>query len=172
MSAEKETLNNLFDILPGDHRQPEEPSEPAPEPEVGTLEPEPQEDEAAEAPGGEEESPELDLFGRPVERWREHWKGMPEFVQEDLTPHRTIYVHFESNEDVSAFSDLIGQTITPLTKTLWYPEAEIGRIANKRYVDTRKDEEGNRVEVEADLGEVGEPGEGAGARPRADRDSR
>src|SRR5712671_4073293 len=37
------------------------------------------------------------------EWWEEHWKGMPEFVQSDLEPFKTIYVHFEKREDMSAF---------------------------------------------------------------------
>lgn len=69
------------------------------------------------------------------EWWHEHWKGMPEFVQEDLAPVKTIYVHFESKEDYQAFSELVGQRLTMNTRSIWYPEAEIGRTFNKRYID-------------------------------------
>lgn len=68
------------------------------------------------------------------EWWEEHWQGMPEYVSEDLTPFKSIYVHFESREDIKKFSELVGQTITLDTKCIWYPEAEIGRIADKRYI--------------------------------------
>lgn len=74
------------------------------------------------------------LFDRG-EAWEDEWQGMPEFIQEDLEPFKTLYVHFECWEDVAAFSRLIGQRITPETRSLWYPEAEIGRYADKRYID-------------------------------------
>jgi hypothetical protein len=70
------------------------------------------------------------------EWWEDSWKGMPEFVQKDLQPVKTIYVHFEKREHVAKFADLVGQTITPNTRAIWFPEAEIGRFANfKMYVD-------------------------------------
>jgi hypothetical protein len=75
------------------------------------------------------------------EWWEEHWKGMPEFVQEDLAPVKTIYVHFESKEDYQAFSKLVGQSLTMNTRSIWYPEAEIGRTFNKRYIDEPPPEE-------------------------------
>jgi hypothetical protein len=72
------------------------------------------------------------------EWWEEHWQGMPEFVQEDLTPWKSIAVNFKSEEDLKDFCAIIGQNI-PATKTretqcIWHPKAEIGRIADKRYV--------------------------------------
>jgi hypothetical protein len=33
-----------------------------------------------------------------------------------------VKVHFESNEDVEAFSRLLEQAITPETKFLWWPQ--------------------------------------------------
>jgi hypothetical protein len=65
----------------------------------------------------------------------EHWKNMPEYVSEDLTPYRTLPVHFATEADMLAFSALVGQKITKITKSIWYPEAEIGRTADKKYVD-------------------------------------
>ena len=82
-----------------------------------------------------EETKQPGLFGEPDDLWREVWKGMPEFEQQDLTPVRTIYVHFEQHEDVQKFAELIGQHITPHTRSIWYPEAEIGHFAGKAYVD-------------------------------------
>jgi hypothetical protein len=67
--------------------------------------------------------------------WREEWQGMPEFVQEDLTSKRKIIVHFRNDDDVKAFSHLIGQKITPKQKSLWFPEMEIRRYRHMRYVD-------------------------------------
>lgn len=73
------------------------------------------------------------------EWWEEHWKGMPEYVSKDLTPFKTVYVHFEKREDMQAFAALVSQTITLDTKSIWYPKAEIGRIADKRYIDALPD---------------------------------
>ena len=85
------------------------------------------------APSSEPEQPALFDKG---EWWHEHWKGMPEYISEDLTPFRTIYVHFEKREDVDAFAVLIGQRIGPNVKSIWYPEAEIGHYIDKLYVDS------------------------------------
>jgi len=68
--------------------------------------------------------------------WEEAWQGMPEFKMEDLTPIKSVMVHFASWEDSERFAELIGQTVTPKTKSVWYPEAEIGRYVTRRYVDT------------------------------------
>ena len=67
--------------------------------------------------------------------WEDHWIGMPEFLQEDLTSNRKIIVHFRNQEDVDAFTELMAQKITPKQKSIWYPEMPIRRYANKRYVD-------------------------------------
>jgi hypothetical protein len=69
------------------------------------------------------------------EWWEESWKGMPEFVQKDLEPFKSIYVHFETREDMNAFSALVGQKVGVDTRSIWYPEAEIGRYSNKRFID-------------------------------------
>ena len=67
------------------------------------------------------------------EDWREIWKGMPEFNQKDLTPFQSILIHFDSLEDRKSFSNLVGQTVTDLTKSIWHPKAVIGKISDKRY---------------------------------------
>jgi hypothetical protein len=89
---------------------------------------------------------QVSLFDKG-EWWQEFWKGMPEFVQEDLTPVKTIYVHFETREDMEAFAKLVDQPLTMNTRSIWYPEAEIGRIANKRYIDELPKELDEDIEV-------------------------
>jgi hypothetical protein len=87
------------------------------------------------------------------EWWHDYWKGMPEFVQEDLAPVKTIYVHFETRDDYLAFAKLVGQTLTMNTRSIWYPEAEIGRTFNKRYIDApppETDDELELIEVEVE----------------------
>jgi hypothetical protein len=78
------------------------------------------------------------LFGN-AEWWEDYWRGMPEFVQEDLAPVRSIQVDFASDAAIEEFCRLVDQQITEhakRTRSIWYPEAEIGRFANKRYVST------------------------------------
>lgn len=77
------------------------------------------------------------LFGAVEEFDVTHreWREMPEFVQEDLSPWKSIAVHFESRSDMEAFSRLVGQSLTAKTQSVWYPKAEILRMADKRYAD-------------------------------------
>jgi len=76
---------------------------------------------------------QLPLFNLPPS-WSDHWKGMPEYAQKDLMPWQTIKVHFNGPRDREAFAQLVGQKLTDLTQQIWYPKAEIGRIADKRFV--------------------------------------
>lgn len=75
------------------------------------------------------------LFDDLEESFREEWRDMPEFVQEDLTPYRVINVRFRNQADVDAFEKLMEQKITEKQKTLWFPYAEPRRAAHLRYVD-------------------------------------
>jgi len=68
------------------------------------------------------------------EWWEEHWKGMPEFVSKDCKPFKTLYVHFESREDMEAFAKIIKQQITLDTQSVWHPEATINDFSKIRYV--------------------------------------
>ena len=77
------------------------------------------------------------------EWWQDHWKAMPEFVQKDLMPFRTIYVHFECRAHMDQFSKLVEQPIGLNTKFIWYPEAELAESASKRYVDAAPPELGD-----------------------------
>lgn len=74
-------------------------------------------------------------FYDEVLAWKKEWVGMPEFIQEDLTPWKQIIVSFEDYGDIQSFSKLIGQKLTSDTRSIWFPEAEIGRYKNKRYID-------------------------------------
>ena len=75
------------------------------------------------------------LFPNYENEWQKEWKDMPEFIQEDLTSHRKIIVHFRSNEDVIKFSELLGQKITQKQPSLWFPEMPPRRYADKIYKD-------------------------------------
>lgn len=71
--------------------------------------------------------------GIEVENPYDEWGGMPEFEQEDKTAFQSIHIHFKDQEAVDQFASLIEQKITNKTRSLWYPEIEIERYADKRY---------------------------------------
>jgi hypothetical protein len=75
------------------------------------------------------------LFEQLDESFRDEWKNMPEYVQEDLTPFRVINVRFRNAEDVALFEKLMEQKITEKQKTLWFPYAEPRRASLFRYAD-------------------------------------
>lgn len=66
-------------------------------------------------------------------KWDEHWDCMPEFNQKNLMPFRTLRVHFRNQSDVECFFELIKQNVTPLTKSVWFPELKKNCLVNKRY---------------------------------------
>ena len=68
------------------------------------------------------------------EDWKNHWKNMPEFVQEKLEPHSKIIVRFRTKEDRDEFTKVINQKITKKTKSIWFPKLIRGIYKNKRFV--------------------------------------
>ena len=70
--------------------------------------------------------------------WHKEWQDMPEFSQEDLKPFQSVIVHFETKEDRQAFEELLAQQLTDSTKYIWYPEVEVGKFKNYRYVQEEK----------------------------------
>ena len=74
----------------------------------------------------------------------QEWRGMPEFNQEDLSPHASVLVHFANRDDMKAFEALVGQRLSGTqrkTQSIWYPKIEVGAAANKRYRDASGDKE-------------------------------
>jgi len=68
-------------------------------------------------------------------KWKKEWVSMPEFVQEDLNAVQQIIINFATQEDVQAFSELIGQKLTSKTQSVWYPKAEIFNAINYIYTN-------------------------------------
>ncbi len=67
--------------------------------------------------------------------WKKHWKGMPEFEQEDKKTHKTIYVHFRNEEDYQEFAKLIDQKLTEKTKSIWHPALDREANALLRWIE-------------------------------------
>jgi len=78
---------------------------------------------------------QLGLFDKENSEWQNEWKDMPEFIQEDLTSHRKLIIHFRNDDDVKTFADLIGQKISRKQPSLWYPEMPPRRYAHLRYIE-------------------------------------
>jgi len=56
--------------------------------------------------------------------YQKEWQGMPEFEQEDLSAWKSITIHFDSMDNLQNFAELVGQTLTEKTKSIWYPKKE------------------------------------------------
>lgn len=63
------------------------------------------------------------------------WVGMPEFVQEKKEPFSKITVRFETEEDLNNFAELIGQKLTPKTKSIWHPFKSHWGLKKMVYID-------------------------------------
>lgn len=67
-------------------------------------------------------------------KWEEEWQGMPEFIQEKQEPFSKIIIRFETEKDLNEFSEMIGQKLTPKTKSIWHPKLKRGINSKRRYV--------------------------------------
>lgn len=67
--------------------------------------------------------------------WKKHWKDMPEFVQEENKPYKTIQIHFKTKEDYENFAKLIDQPLTDKTKSTWHPRLEITKNSLLRWIE-------------------------------------
>lgn len=67
-----------------------------------------------------------------------NWNDMPEFISEKVEPFSKIIVRFDTEEDLQEFAELIGQKLTPKTKSIWHPKLERGKNRNKVFVDESK----------------------------------
>ena len=67
--------------------------------------------------------------------WSKEWQGMPEFIQHDAKPSQQIVMNFQRFEDVVAFGKLIGQQVTPKTKSLWFPKLNLEKPSCFVYTD-------------------------------------
>lgn len=73
--------------------------------------------------------------------WCIEWQNMPEYNIHDLAPQFSIIVNFACAADVEDFGRLIGQQVKAKNgrqlTSIWYPEQEIGRMTNKRYIEEK-----------------------------------
>jgi len=75
----------------------------------------------------------MEGFFDNLENWKKHWKNMPEFVQGNAKPHKTIQVHFSDEADVLDFSEKIEQKINENTKYIYHPKLLRENLLNKTW---------------------------------------
>lgn len=95
----------------------------------------PAEDQADDEPGFLQTVDGQLSFVDSDEWWKEHWVGMPEFIQEDASPWKSMYIHFRNREDLKEFSEIITQRLTADTPSIWYPEMPKEKRMHMGYVD-------------------------------------
>ena len=69
------------------------------------------------------------------EPWEDEWRGMPEFIQENLEPIKTLMIHLEDLKDLVDLSEVIGQQITEKTKSIWFPKLDSDKPSDFIYTD-------------------------------------
>ena len=79
-----------------------------------------------------------------TDHWTQHWKGMPEYKQDDNGPWKTIKMHFRNEEDFKEFSKLTGNNLSKKTKSAWYPKLEITKNALLRWIE---DDDGDEDDI-------------------------
>ena len=84
-----------------------------------------------EEPGGPEA--ERNLFGEYTEAWRNEWKQMPAFEQEDCRPWKSVTVVLSNPDHKSALADRLGGKIYH-GKWCWFPPQEYQTWSDRVWV--------------------------------------
>jgi len=61
------------------------------------------------------------------------WEDMPEFIQDDLQPYRSIIMHFGEEKHVKEFFKLLDQPYSEKARYLWHPQLIHEDNESKRY---------------------------------------
>lgn len=56
--------------------------------------------------------------------WEKEWQDMPEYKMLNEKPFHTIKVHFVTEQDLKDFKELVNQTVTSQTKSIWFPKKD------------------------------------------------
>lgn len=78
------------------------------------------------------------LLLEELAEWQKEWQGMPEFVQEASKPFAMLTVRFANQQALDEFAALIGQKLTPKTKSIWHPQLQRGIHGGKRWGDDER----------------------------------
>ena len=84
--------------------------------------------------GENDESEEEGVYTNNAE-WTKHWKGMPEFENEDNPPFKKLIISFRTKEDYEEFAKIIDQNLTEKTKSIWHPALDREANSLMRWVE-------------------------------------
>jgi len=83
---------------------------------------------------------EIEAFGvdsggapDPQEEWED--AGMADFENEDALADITLKINFPDEQAVERFNELVGETVTPDTTSIWFPEQEQRQDSTKGWVN-------------------------------------
>jgi hypothetical protein len=77
------------------------------------------------------------LFDNPP-AWTEHWEGMPEYRMRDITPVKSLTIHFANHENYEEFKGVTGLSLTAQTKSAWFPQKTIRSINSENSSETEQ----------------------------------
>lgn len=89
------------------------------------------------------------LWGHTDERemWEQEWEGMPEYMMQNMEAKKQLKINFLKIEHYEEFCKLIGQELTPNTKSTWFPAVGKGRNSDKVYTDEEKENDDEVHEI-------------------------
>lgn len=65
----------------------------------------------------------------------DEWVDMPAFEANNMMYYKQLIVSFQTKDDMLAFAELVGRTITDKTKSIWYPQRETIASTLNRWID-------------------------------------
>ncbi|BBI90601.1 beta-glucosyl-HMC-alpha-glucosyltransferase [Tenacibaculum phage PTm1] len=71
-------------------------------------------------------------FGEDKYGWRHHYRGMPIFQSKEVLPYHLIIFH--TTKSPSELTELFKQQVTDRTKSIWFPQLEVGKHSKYRLV--------------------------------------
>ena len=76
-----------------------------------------------------------DIIEWPPEFYDKHWQNMPSYNQPDNGAYRQLIINFEDEAAVKAFSELVSQTLTKKTKSIWFPKREQNNVSDLFWIE-------------------------------------
>jgi len=74
------------------------------------------------------------LDGQEEQETPYQWDEMPNFEQGQVEAWKILKVRFRNEQDLLAFAEVVGQTVTPKTKGIWYPPTDKTRNSLLRWM--------------------------------------
>lgn len=71
----------------------------------------------------------------PPEFYDKHWQNMPSYNQPDNSAYRQLIISFEDEAAVKKFEELVGQTLTKKTKSIWFPKREQNNVSDLFWIE-------------------------------------